>query len=77
MIIGGRLQYVDTDGANPGGLYLWSTNIFDNALTAIFHVNAAVDFAWTTGAKTTNAGSIPLFRDVSAGKTWYVNVYDG
>ena len=77
MIIGMRMQYVADDGANPGSLYLFSTNIFSNALTAIFHVNAAVDIAWTTGAKTTNVGSIPLFRDVSAGKTWYVNVYDG
>lgn len=77
MIIGGRLQYVADDGANPGALYLWSTNIYDNALTAIFHVNAAVDLAKTTGAGTTNVGKIPLFRDVSAGKTWYVNVYDG
>ncbi len=77
MIIGMRMQYIAADGANPGSLYLFETNIFSNALTAMFAVNAAVDIAWTTGAKTTNAGSIPLFRDISAGKTWYVNVYDG
>ncbi len=77
MIMGARYHYVADDGANPGSLYLWSTNISSNALTALLHVNAAVDVTWTTGAKTTNAGSIPLFRDISAGKTWYVNVYDG
>jgi len=77
MIMGARYQYVAADGGNPGSLYLWSTNISANALTALLHVNAAVDLTWVTGAKTTNVGSIPLFRDVSAGKTWYVNVYDG
>lgn len=77
MIIGMRMQYIAADGANPGSLYLFETNIYSNALTAIFAVNAAVDITWTTGAKTTNAGSIPLFRDISAGKTWFVNVYDG
>jgi hypothetical protein len=77
MIIGGRFHYIADDGANPGSLYLFSTNIYSNALTAILHVNAAVDITWATGAKSTNAGSVPLFRDVSAGKTWYVNVYDG
>ncbi len=77
MIMGARYHYVADDGANPGSLYLWSTNISANALTALLHVNAAVDLTWVTGAKTTNVGSIPLFRDISAGKTWYVNVYDG
>jgi hypothetical protein len=76
-IIGMRMQYVTEGGENPGALYLFSTNINANAVTALFHVNAAVDLSWTTGAKSTNAGSIPLFRDVTAGKTWYVNVYDG
>jgi hypothetical protein len=77
MIIGMRMQYIADDGANPGSLYLFETNIYSNALTAMFAVNAAVDITWVTGAKTTNVGSIPLFRDISAGKTWYVNVYDG
>jgi hypothetical protein len=76
-IIGMRMQYVAEGGGNAGALYLFSTNIYSNQLTAMFHVNAAVDLTWATGAKSTNAGSIPLFRDVSAGKTWYVNVYDG
>lgn len=77
MIIGGRFHYVADDGANPGSLYLFSTNIFSNVLTAILHVNAIVDLGGSTGAVTTNAYKIPLLRDVSAGKTWYVNVYDG
>jgi hypothetical protein len=77
VIIGSRMQYVAEGGENPGALYLWSTNIFANALTALLHVNAAVDLSWASGAKSTNAASIPLFRDVTAGKTWYVNVYDG
>lgn len=77
MIIGGRFHYIADDGANPGSLYLFSTNIFSNVLTAILHVNAIVDLGGSTGAVTTNAYKIPLFRDVSAGKTWYVNVYDG
>ena len=76
-IIGMRMQYIADGGGNPGALYLFSTNIYDNALTAMFHVNAAADITWVTGAKSTNAASIPLFRDVTAGKTWYVNVYDG
>lgn len=76
-IIGMRMQYVAEGGENPGALYLFSTNIFANALTALFHVNARADLTWVTGAKTTNGASIPLFRDVTAGKTWYVNVYDG
>lgn len=74
-IIGGRFHYVADGGGNPGALYLFSTNIYDNAITAIFHVNAAVDFAWVTGALSGTVGRIPLFRDVSAGVTWYVNVY--
>jgi len=74
-IIGGRFHYVAESGDNPGSLYLFSTNISSNALTAILHVNAAVDIAWTTGAASSGAGKIPLFRDVSAGVTWYCNVY--
>jgi hypothetical protein len=75
MVIGGRLQYVADDGADPGALYLWSTNIYSNALTAMFHVNAKADLGWITGAASAGAAHIPLFRDVTAGQTWYVNVY--
>jgi len=76
-IIGMRMQYVAEGGEDPGALYLFSTNIYANALTAIYHVNAAVDFGFASGAKTTNAGSVPFLRDVSGSKTWYINVYDG
>jgi hypothetical protein len=74
-VIGMRMQYVAEGGGNPGGLYLFSTNIYDNALTAMFHVNAKVDLGWITGACATGAAHIPLFRDVSAGVTWFVNIY--
>lgn len=74
-IIGGRLSYIAEGGGNPGKLYLFETNISDNQLTSIFACNAAVDYRWTTGAKSGTAGNIPLFKDESAGVTWYVNVY--
>jgi hypothetical protein len=77
LVIGMRMELVIADGQNPGSLFLFSTNIFSNAVTALFDVNAAVDIGFATGAATTNVGKIPLFRDESAGKTWYVNVYDG
>jgi len=76
MIIGGRFHYIDDDGNAPAGLYLFSTNIYSNALTAIMHVNAAVDITWTSGAKSGGtAGNFPFFRDISAGVTHYVNTY--
>lgn len=74
-IIGMRMQYVADGGGNPGALYLFSTNIYDNALTAMFHVNAIADLGGSTSAQTGNDYKIPLFRDVTAGQTWYVNVY--
>lgn len=75
-IIGMRMQYVADGGGNPGALYLFSTNIFDNVLTAMFHVNAAVDIGWASGTKSGGtAGNFPIFRDVSAGVTHYVNTY--
>ncbi|MDO8706416.1 MAG: hypothetical protein Q7J84_15865 [Sulfuricaulis sp.] len=75
MIMGMRMQYVADDGANPGSLYCFSTNIFSNALTAIFDVNAIADLGGSTGAQASNDYKIPLLRDASAGVTWYVNVY--
>jgi hypothetical protein len=75
-IIGMRMQYVAEGGENPGALYLFSTNIYDNALTAMFHVNAAADITWAGGTKSGGtAGNFPIFRDVSAGVTHYVNTY--
>ncbi len=75
MIIGARMHYVADDGANPGSLFCFSTNIYSNVLTAIFDVNAIVDLGGSTGAQTGNDYKIPLLRDATAGQTWYVNVY--
>jgi len=75
MIMGMRMQYVADDGADPGSLFCFSTNIFSNALTAIFDVNAIADLGGSTGAQTGNDYKIPLFKDATAGVTWYVNVY--
>jgi len=75
MIMGMRMQYVADDGANPGSLFCFSTNIFSNVLTAIFDVNAIVDLGGASGAQTGNDYKIPLFKDASAGQVWYVNVY--
>ena len=75
MVMGMRMHYVADDGANPGSLYCFSTNIYSNVLTAIFDVNAIVDLGGSTGAQTGNDYKIPLLKDASAGVTWYVNVY--
>jgi hypothetical protein len=72
-IIGGRLQYVAAGGGNPGALYLWQTNISDNALTAMFSVNALVDLGGSDGAASSGAHKIPF---VKIGSTvYYVNMY--
>jgi hypothetical protein len=75
MIIGARMQYIADDGANPGELYCFSTNIYSNVLTAIFDVNAIADLGGSTSAQTGNDYKVPLFRDATAGQLWYVNVY--
>jgi hypothetical protein len=75
MIMGMRMQYVADDGANPGSLFLFSTNIYSNALTALFDVNAIADMGGSTGAQTGNDYKIPLFKDASANQLWYINVY--
>ncbi len=75
MIMGSRMHYVADDGANPGSLYCFSTNIYSNTLTAIFDVNAIVDLGGSTGAQTGNDYKIPLLKDASSGVTWYINVY--
>ncbi len=75
MVMGMRMHYIADDGANPGSLYCFSTNVFSNQITAVFDVNAAVDFRWVSGALTNGACNIPLFRDASAGVTYYVNCY--
>lgn len=78
MVIGGRMQFVIDDGANPGSLYLWSTNIYSNALTALFDINSIHDFGDTT-EKSTGGIAIP-FMKVSAGgeapnTVYYLNLY--
>jgi hypothetical protein len=74
-IIGGRLQYVADGGGNPGALYLWQTNIYDNVLTALLSVNTIADMGGSTGAASGNDYKIPLFKDETAGQVWYVNIY--
>ena len=74
-IIGMRMQYVVDGGGDAGALHLFDTNIYDNVLTSLFRVNAIVDMGGSTGAATGNDYKIPLFRDVTAGQTWYVNIY--
>lgn len=78
LVIGMRMECIVADGANPGELYLFSTNIYDNALTAMFDINAKVDAGWITStATTTTTGHIPLFKEASTGTVFYVNVYTG
>jgi hypothetical protein len=76
MVLGGRLQCVIDDGANPGGIFLWSTNIYDNALTAFFDVNVKVDVGWVDGvlSNATGDGHVPLFKEAD-GTVHYVNTF--
>lgn len=74
MVIGGRMHYMADDGANPGSLYLFSTNIYANALTAIFDVNAIEDFA-NTSVKSSGGIAIPFIKCVNSGTTYYINLY--
>lgn len=75
MIMGARMQYVADDGANPGSLFLFSTNIFSNVLTALFDVNAIADFSATSGAASAGAYKLPFAKDATSGTTWYINIY--
>ncbi len=77
LIMGMNMSCVIDDGANPGSLYLFSTNISANALTAIFDLNTKVDFLWVTGvlSNASGAGHIPLFVERSTGVTHYINTY--
>jgi hypothetical protein len=74
MIIGSRMQYVADDGADPGSLFLFSTNIYANALTAIFDVNAIEDFSNTT-TKSGDSIAIPFLKCVNTGTVYYANLY--
>ena len=75
LIIGMRMELVLDDGQNPGSLFLFSTNIYSNVLTAMFDINALVYAGGSTGAATGNDYKIPLIKDRSAGQLWYVNLY--
>ena len=75
IIMGARMSCVIDDGANPSSIYLFSTNIYSNTLTALFDVNAIGDMGGSTGAQTGNDYKIPLFYDSTAGQAWYVNIY--
>jgi len=75
MIIGMRMHYIADDGADPGSLFLFSTNIYSNVLTAFFDINAMVDTGGSTGAATGNDFKIPLIKCASTGVVWYANIY--
>jgi hypothetical protein len=78
FVIGMRMEFVIDDGQNPSELYLFSTNIYSNALTAMFSINAAEDFGWITStATTTTTGHFPIIKCRSSGVVYYVNVYTG
>ena len=77
LVIGMRMELVIEGGADPASLFLFSTNIYDNALTAFFDINAKVDAGWITGAlsNASGAGHVPLFLEASTGTVHYVNTY--
>ncbi len=74
MIMGMRMQYVADDGADPGSLFCFSTNISANVLTAVFDVNTIEDFAATT-TKSGDSVAIPFIKCVNSGTVYYVNAY--
>jgi len=74
MVMGGRFHYVADDGANPGSLFLFSTNIFSNALTALLDINAIEDLSNTT-TKSGGGIAIPFAKTVNNATTYYLNLY--
>ena len=74
-IIGMRMQYVAEGGGDPGALHLFDTNIYDNALTSLFRVNAIADMGGSPTAASGNDYKVPLFYDQTADQLWYVNIY--
>jgi len=76
MIMGGRFHYVADDGSDPGSLFLFSTNIFDNKLTAILDINSIHDLNDTT-AKSGGGIAIPFAVSYgeAPGTVYYINVY--
>ena len=75
LVIGMRMECVIEGGGNPGSLFLFSTNIYDNVLTALFDVNALVDMGGSSGAASGNDYKIPFIKDATANRVWYVNLY--
>jgi uncharacterized membrane protein YgdD (TMEM256/DUF423 family) len=75
MIMGLKMSCVIDDGANPGELYLFNTNIFDNATTALFDINTIVDFTATASAASTGGYKLPFLKERSTGTVWYMNIY--
>jgi len=75
VICGVRMSYVVDSGANAGSLFLFGTNIFSNALTAMFDINTLLDLNATSGAASGNDLKIPFFKERSTGVTWYINAY--
>lgn len=75
-IMGMRMQLVIEGGDDPTGIHCFSTNIYDNVLTSIFHVNTKEDFGWVDGvlSSATGDGHIPLFKEAN-GTVHYVNTY--
>ena len=75
MIMGLKMSYVIDDGTAPGELFLFNTNIFSNATTALFDINTIVDFTATASAAATGAYKLPFLKERSTGTTWYMNIY--
>jgi hypothetical protein len=75
FIMGVKMSCVIDNGANPGELYLFNTNIYSNALTAMFDINAIADITATATAAATGAYKFPILKERSTGTTWYVNMY--
>lgn len=76
MIIGARMHYVADDGADPGSLFLWSTNIYANKLTALLDINSIEDLNNTT-AKSSGGIAIPfaVSHGSAPGTVYYLNLY--
>jgi hypothetical protein len=73
--MGLKMSCVIDNGANPGELYLFNTNIFSNATTALFDINTILDFAATASAAATGAYKLPFLKERSTGTVWYMNIY--
>lgn len=75
IIMGLKMSCVIDDGANPGSLFLFNTNIYSNALTALFDINTIVDFTATASAASSGGYKLPFCKERSTGTTWYMNIY--